>query len=58
MTADPKTSMPNVDETYDASQDAHDCYFVAIEANRSRGDRHWPQPLSAAGEDNGTDQNP
>ena len=35
--------------TYDARKDAHDSYFVAIEAKRLRGDSHWPEPISTDG---------
>lgn len=47
MTADPKLSQ-STDDDYDASRDAHDSYFLAVEMKRRRGDRHWPEPLSLA----------
>jgi hypothetical protein len=41
MTGDPKP----IEETYDATRDAHDSYFLAVEMKRRRGDRHWPEAL-------------
>ncbi|MBA8904142.1 hypothetical protein [Phyllobacterium sp. P30BS-XVII] len=41
MTADIK----HHEEPYDASRDAHDSYFLAVEMKRRRGDRHWPEAL-------------
>lgn len=41
MTGDPKQN----EELYDATRDAHDSYFLAVEMKRRRGDRHWPEAL-------------
>lgn len=48
MTDNAYPTMPLDADTYDARQDAHDSYFLAVEMKRRRGDRHWPEALCLA----------